>query len=440
MATGATQPAATRDRECFFRAAYDLLGEGGYGTLTVAALCERVGVTKGSFYHHFEDLPAFVAAFAERWLAWLTSLVDSYLAEPDLLRRLGLIINSHIVTMVGAESAIRAWSWVDPTIAEAMRTLDALGMRLGADTYGRLAGNDPDTGLMLSYLAFGILIGMQLRPEPVHPDRFVEIAADWHRRCLHIEVEPVRSNDRAYIRVVARRDEAVPPVRPVQWVTAPVDSLGEASAIAVAQAAAELQASAERGKLAWYQAAREIATEQGSDAVTVAAMCGRLGVTKGSFHHHFATMAAFVAWVAEYWEANFRALQEVAEREPDPIRRLEIMFFSSFSLDPRMESAWMAWGWSTPPINDALRRVERAAELTLTHTLAEITGDTASAPLLGEFSAGLSIGLIAWRPTLDAETRGVIGVEWLRRCVGLDADLCMVDGVPRVVNIRRPAG
>jgi hypothetical protein len=38
---------------------------------------------------------------------------------------------------------------------------------------------------------------------------------------------------------------------------------------------------------------------------------------------------------------------------------------------------------------------------------------------------------------LDPETRGVIGVEWLRRCVGLDADLCVVDGIPRVVNIRR---
>jgi AcrR family transcriptional regulator len=437
MTAGSAQSTATRDRECYFRAAYDLLGEGGHGALTVAALCERLGVTKGSFYHHFDDLPEFVAAFAQRWSKWFTSLIDSYLAEPDLLRRIELMTNSQIVTMVGAESAIRAWSWVDPTIAEAMRAVDAHVVHLGTATFGGLAGEDPEAGLALSYLAVGILIGMQLQPEPVDPDRFVEILAEWHRRCLHLTVDPMRSNGRSYVRVVGRSDEPIPPLQPVRRVPATDDPVRDAGATAVTLAVAELLAGAERGKPAWYQAAREIATEQGSDAVTVAAMCDRLGVTKGSFHHHFATMAAFVAWIAEHWAARFQALMEVAESEPDPIRRLEIMFFSTFSLNPRTESAWMAWSWSAPPIQEMLRRVFRTAESTLTRTLAEITGDAQSARLLGEFGAALSIGLISWRPTLDPETRGVIGVEWLRRCVGLDADLCVVDGIPRVVNIRR---
>jgi AcrR family transcriptional regulator len=437
MTASSVQSTATRDRECYFRAAYDLLGEVGYGALTVAALCERIGVTKGSFYHHFADLPAFVAAFAERWRNWVISLMDSYLAEPNLLRRLEMMTNSHIVLMGGAEPAIRAWSWVDPSIADAMRAVDEHGRHLGQVTFGGFA-DDAETGAALTHLAIGILIGMQMRPEPVDHNRFIEILTEWSRRCLHVEVEPVQSGGRSYVRVLGRRDEPIPPMRPVRRVPAPADPLRDAGVAAVTLAAAELRSEAERGKLAWYQAAREINCDQGSDAVTVAAMCERLGVTKGSFHHHFATMPAFVAWVAEYWETNFRTLQEVAEREPDPIRRLEIMFFSTYALDPVMESAWMAWGWSAPPINDALRRVERAAEVTLARTLAEITGDTETAALLAEFSAGLSIGMIVWRPTLDAETRGLIGVEWLRRCVGLDADLCMDHGVPRVVNIRRP--
>lgn len=56
-----------RDREAYFVAAYQLLGESGCDAVTVTALSQRLHATTGSFYHHFADLPAFVAALAERW-------------------------------------------------------------------------------------------------------------------------------------------------------------------------------------------------------------------------------------------------------------------------------------------------------------------------------------------------------------------------------------
>jgi len=171
--------------------------------------------------------------------------------------------------------------------------------------------------------------------------------------------------------------------------------------------------------------------------VTVASLCDRLGVTKGSFHHHFATMPGFIVALTDYWESAFGVLLNVAAREPDPLRRLELHINSSLSLETEIETAWMAWGWSNPVIGAAWQRIERLGEDNLTRTLFSIMGDPEPAALVGEMSTGLSIGMHAWRPVMDRETLALVALEWLRRCVGLDADLCTVDGMPRVVNIRR---
>jgi len=48
-------------------AALELLAEGGVGAVKIERLCVRLGVTKGSFYWHFEDFQTFLTAVAERW-------------------------------------------------------------------------------------------------------------------------------------------------------------------------------------------------------------------------------------------------------------------------------------------------------------------------------------------------------------------------------------
>ena len=58
-----------RTRDHFLEAGLDLLAEGGVSAVTIAALCDRLGVTKGSFYHRFDDVAAFHAALLSSWEA-----------------------------------------------------------------------------------------------------------------------------------------------------------------------------------------------------------------------------------------------------------------------------------------------------------------------------------------------------------------------------------
>jgi AcrR family transcriptional regulator len=48
-------------------AGVELLGDEGLGAVKIDRLCKQLGVTKGSFYWHFADLAAFLAAVADRW-------------------------------------------------------------------------------------------------------------------------------------------------------------------------------------------------------------------------------------------------------------------------------------------------------------------------------------------------------------------------------------
>ena len=48
-------------------AALDLIGEEGLPAVKIDRLAQRLGVTKGSFYWHFDDLASFLSAVADEW-------------------------------------------------------------------------------------------------------------------------------------------------------------------------------------------------------------------------------------------------------------------------------------------------------------------------------------------------------------------------------------
>lgn len=104
------------------------LAEGGPGALAAEPLARRLGATKGSFYWHFDDLPAFHAAVLARWTDDLRAQVSGVLAETDgtvaQLRRLA----QHLARRTEAadlDRAVRAWAVSHPGAAAAVARTDA---------------------------------------------------------------------------------------------------------------------------------------------------------------------------------------------------------------------------------------------------------------------------------------------------------------------------
>jgi AcrR family transcriptional regulator len=67
MASSATKAAPRLTAESWIEAGFELIASDGIRAVKVDRLCERLGVTKGSFYWHFEDIAAYFAALADAW-------------------------------------------------------------------------------------------------------------------------------------------------------------------------------------------------------------------------------------------------------------------------------------------------------------------------------------------------------------------------------------
>ena len=61
-------PASTRTtREAWIEAGLSALADGGPDAVRVDVLAQKLGVTRGGFYHQFESRPAFLDALLDTW-------------------------------------------------------------------------------------------------------------------------------------------------------------------------------------------------------------------------------------------------------------------------------------------------------------------------------------------------------------------------------------
>lgn len=117
-------------------AGFAALSEDGPEALKAEPLARRLGTTKGSFYWHFADVPAYHSAMLDLWADQATSHIpDALDSEPTpvaKLRRLSQIIAAHRSETLGGvklDAAIRAWSRANTVVADRLAKVDR--QRLG---------------------------------------------------------------------------------------------------------------------------------------------------------------------------------------------------------------------------------------------------------------------------------------------------------------------
>ena len=145
-------------RDDYFAAALAILGEHGPDGLSLAALCERVGVTKGSFYHHFGSMAALHEAMLDAWVAAVGAAGHDVPADASgrltALRQLAVTANHE------TEVAIRAWAaWYEPA-ADAVRRVRHQRRDLLTGTFVEL-GIDEAHAVTLARVGTTLMAGVQ---------------------------------------------------------------------------------------------------------------------------------------------------------------------------------------------------------------------------------------------------------------------------------------
>ena len=108
-------------------AGLEALRKGGVGSVRVERLAGDVGITKGSFYHHFRDRGALLDAVIEYWSREMT---DAEFERIQTLRgglaaRLVALAEDVLEKGMGRyDPAIRAWARADRKVAAAVAQVD----------------------------------------------------------------------------------------------------------------------------------------------------------------------------------------------------------------------------------------------------------------------------------------------------------------------------
>ncbi len=112
-------------RDAWFEAANEILAGEGYGALKLAPLCQRLGVTTGSFYHSFDNWQDFTEALLDAWLEERTQhTVDIVNQHADPVTRLLMLADASSQLQHRTEAAIRVWAGVDERVAVIQRQVD----------------------------------------------------------------------------------------------------------------------------------------------------------------------------------------------------------------------------------------------------------------------------------------------------------------------------
>jgi len=127
VSTARSSPTSRLSVSDWVQAGLRILAEDGVKALTIQRLCDRLQVTKGSFYWHFTDMKTYRSALVQTYAA----VRDE--ERGDLENLTGLPprqrLSQMMTSLVGPrhwmlERAMREWARNDATVAEAVRASD----------------------------------------------------------------------------------------------------------------------------------------------------------------------------------------------------------------------------------------------------------------------------------------------------------------------------
>jgi AcrR family transcriptional regulator len=126
------------------------------------------------------------------------------------------------------------------------------------------------------------------------------------------------------------------------------------------------------GKRDWLDAGLALLAEQGAPSVTIERLTERLGLSKGSFYHHFKGMGGFRTALLEHFEAErtTRFMEQAEQARGDRLRTLLDLVLAP-GPGPELEIAVRAWALQDAEAREVQARIDR----TRADYLTEVCGD-----------------------------------------------------------------
>ena len=163
---------STRDR--WLDAGIELLAAEGPSAVRIDRLARRVGLSKGSFFHHFAGAAAFKTALLARLETaaaevWSASAERLSTATPrELLVELTDAVGTSdlVVWRPEVQVAVRSWALQDAEVGATQARIDRAALDL-LESVWRGIGLDPESARVHALLPYLIMVGAGMSTTPI---------------------------------------------------------------------------------------------------------------------------------------------------------------------------------------------------------------------------------------------------------------------------------
>lgn len=143
----------------------------------------------------------------------------------------------------------------------------------------------------------------------------------------------------------------------------------------------------------YFETGLEILADLGFGGLKLAEVCGRLGVTTGSFYHYFTGWGAYTRELVTFWrqDRTVRVI-EVLRSEADPRRRIEAVIAVALTLPHNAEAAIRAWSSVDGDVQTVQREVDQQRFEIIYESAMGIVGDPRQAQVYAAWAVYVFIG------------------------------------------------
>jgi AcrR family transcriptional regulator len=166
----------------WIQAGFAILADSGPNALRVNRLCERLGVTKGSFYWHFADMAGYRAALVEAWGNLRDQDRRRFENMPgiDPRDRLRVMMQGLVGPQQYAlERVMRVWALTDEAVAASVQASDRRVLRAVRQAFADYGFDPEEVGLRsVTFVATGMgllhITDPSAKPPPELLERFLD--------------------------------------------------------------------------------------------------------------------------------------------------------------------------------------------------------------------------------------------------------------------------
>jgi AcrR family transcriptional regulator len=159
---------------------------------------------------------------------------------------------------------------------------------------------------------------------------------------------------------------------------------------------------ARRSKQDWLMEGAKALAEQGAAALTIDGLTARLGVTKGSFYHHFGSLQGYIDALLDFYESEGTLnVIAVTDAEPDARAKLRRLLDITTEGPLHLEVAFRAWALQNAQAREVQARIDAQRMAYLVELCAEVTGIASNADPLAQLLYTIYIGSQQVIPPLD---------------------------------------